>query len=304
MDRYRTERQVRDRLTLPLTMVGILLVLVLASSCGKDNQFGGPYGIREDKVKEQKIADFTVYELQGLSVSEAAILNTDLFERSIRWYRNNTDPVFPYGDKYQRYNYVVTTDKVIFVAVWKAERLDLSHLDKGKDDPECTEVAHALNSRPDLTEPIMINFYPEEPGPVHKRDKPFSPCWVGFPTGGRAGLLDALNKHFMLAQGDDPADDLKEWTKTKVAYAGEIIVDVEQCLYTITNGSGTYLRGQRGDLKDKTDHLRKVAKHFSDKDSLPPPAFVETIDKDGEAGLAVYTADSTIVETLPSTWCN
>lgn len=302
MDQFRTERQVRARLTLPLTMVGILLVLGLASSCGdrdgfSADQFGGPFPVLNDKVKAEKIADFTVYNLKELTVSEAALLNTvDLFERSIGWYKDNTSPVFPYGDKYQRYNYVVTGDGDILVAVWKAP-LDLSRV--AEDDANCIDVTQELGTISD-SESIMINFYPEEPGPAHKPDKPFSPCWVGLPTGGQVGLLDALSKHFMLAQGNETSIEMfpakrQEWKEEKVAYAGEIIVDVKECLYTINNGSGTYLRG-------KTSDLRGVAKHFKDE-TIPPPAFVETLDKDGKR-LAVYPADSTIVETLPSTWCN
>jgi hypothetical protein len=280
--------------------------LVLASSCGDDGefnkgQFGGPYPVVNDKVKAEKIADFTVYNLKELFVSEAALLNTDLFERSISWYKNNTSPVFPNGDKYQRYNYVVTTDGDILVAVWSAisedGRLDLSRV--AKDDANCSDVAQKLGTVSD-SESIMINFYPEEPGPAHKPDKPFSPCWIGLPTGGQVGLLDALSKHFMLAQGNETSIEMfpanrQEWKEKTVAYAGEIIVDVKECLYTINNGSGTY-------LQNKTSDLRGVARYF-EKDDFPPPAFIETLDKDGKPGLAVYPADSTGVKRLDPNWC-
>lgn len=55
--------------------------------------------------------------------------------------------------------------------------------------------------------------------------------------------LDALSKHFMLAQGADTTIekfDRKKWPFATVAYAGELEVDVADCTFSINSDSGTY----------------------------------------------------------------
>ena len=101
----------------------------------------------------------------------------------------------------------------------------------------------------------MINWFPEEAdaalGVVTR-----SPCWLDLDLGKdrlrdptrrpmqKDGLMDAISKHFMLAQG--PGTTIKEfdvttWPDKKVAYAGEILVDLDTCSFRLNSNSGTYL---------------------------------------------------------------
>lgn len=56
-----------------------------------------------------------------------------------------------------------------------------------------------------------------------------------------------MSKHFFISQfayDQDyqgiPEYQPEQWKETRVEYAGEIIVDVQNCEYEVSNGSGTY----------------------------------------------------------------
>ena len=90
----------------------------------------------------------------------------------------------------------------------------------------------------------MINFFPEDLGSQFaevNNNARRSPCWL--PGSKPTGLLDALSKHFMLAQGIGTTIDQfmrASWSETEVAYAGEITVDPSRCTFSLNNNSGTY----------------------------------------------------------------
>ena len=136
----------------------------------------------------------------------------------------------------------------------------------------------------------MINIFPEEKNTKNLSLKgQQTPCWLDgldpdpeekkLKSKVKTGLLDAISKHYMIAQGKGKSIkdfDADKWSKTRVRYAGEIIVDVKNCQYWLNNGSGTYK--PKGLDESGRDELQKMADIFSTKLGVWP-AFV--IDTDG-----------------------
>ncbi len=305
------------RSILPFAVFGLLLVALFAlSSCNNDESgddvtatngtpvadglsgefsddwFGGPYsfgGEREGMVKidfeRDKKEDFQRYHNAGLFFSEAAELTSSLFEE---WVKENLPveeklpvednlPVEenlvrkPYGDKRQQYNYVVDTEGRILVGKWK-DNVDTDLKEVLDDEKRCPGMP---DFRPHTQG--MINWFPEE------SKNGLSPCWLAGLAGNEAGikkdgLLDAISKHLMLAQGegnsidklfDDDKSLWEEWTdeSVKVAYAGEIIVDLDSCTYSLNNNSGTYTPKREG--------LPDVAEYFADKIGVAPFSYFD-----------------------------
>lgn len=201
-----------------------------------------PYTAKGQIVTE-KIQAFRQYQDIGLSLSQATQLDSmQRFEASIR--KNLS---FPYAVRLQRYNYVITDNCDIILAEWHED-------DDPLDDVLRSEQCLRTDFRPLNRHKTMINWFPEEPEAALSVEG-LSPCWFeitiekddGTKEQKKAGLLDAISKHFMLAQGpgsniDDfkPADDPNEWLHARVAYAGEIFVDLDKCTFWLNNSSGTY----------------------------------------------------------------
>ena len=198
------------------------------------------------------------------------------FEESIK---NNLS--FPYGDRRQEYNYVIAENCDILVAAWDED---------GQLEGVMTE-ANCPGGRGDFTprdHEGMINWYPEEWKSVKWVFKSLgqSPCWLNKDEDGkgRDGLLDAISKHFMLAQG--PGSTINgfnedSWADTQVAYAGEIIVDLEDCTYWLNNDSGTYGPGK--DMPPKGNKLFDVAEHFAGKLDIWPAYYYDAEGLDATA---------------------
>lgn len=174
------------------------------------------------------------------------------------------EPQTPSGDKYQRYNYVITEGGDIIVAVWKPKIGSRTvEMDDVFDDCEKPD----LTAREKYTHPenVMVNFYPENPTDDTHKTKV---CEDTVKVEGELKIegevevkgrdvLDNLTNHFMLAQAKGTINNeyTEEWQDATVAYAGEIIVDVVACEYTINNGSGTY-------SPTGAPHLEAVAEKF------------------------------------------
>lgn len=131
----------------------------------------------------------------------------------------------------------------IIVAVWK-NNADLNHNKKVSEKcqgRQCQEPGRRDFGLGDAG--IMVNLFPEKDEELFKK----SPCWLD--SDRKDGLLDAISKHFLLAQlaqgeGRTIADFNRnvwyEWTAEKVLYAGEIIVDLNNCTLDVNGNSGTY----------------------------------------------------------------
>ena len=234
-------------------LASVLLVLLLAAcgdpepgaTCSVDDssyELGGPYpkeGEFAKGVLEGKQNEFAGYMKLELSVSQAVKLpgpdDAPIFQDAIR-------ANFDKSSGQQRYNYAITVKCEIFMAAWQAT----GNSAEGDAFGEEFDVACAGDRDTELSigkAGVLINFAPEQPFGVRLLSKPpkQSPCWLDAER--EKGILDAISKHFMLAQGEKGkiADyDEKEWSKTKVAYAGEILVNTDDCTYVLTNGSGTY----------------------------------------------------------------
>lgn len=265
----RTSRLLAALLFMSVVQVGLLAAL-LATACGDDGNgqtavlptatatettpnidgetFGGPYEIVYDKIKGKQ-DDFTLYNKNGgLAFSKAAELDEDLFVASIG--RNKESSL--YGEIGQLYNYAVTEDGII-VAVWTETDL----IAMGRE-----RCPGGRNVMPDLPNDLkdnetMVNWFPEEPSLVRtvklEDQKPPPPasqsyCWLKK----GAGVLDAISKHFMLAQGEGMTVNQYEgeWVKKDVIYAGEITVDVELCTYSVNQLSGTYQPENNKQIRD------------------------------------------------------
>lgn len=237
---------------------------------------GGPYFIGGAKVPQaldpfvafDKFVEFINFRNAGWDSSEVANLDGALFSGSVRSNRGSGAPA---ADHYQRYNYVV--QKVhgrleILVAIWSL-----------RGNPTSNTICGLPGAAPypgmSVADGQMVNFYPEKslvtplgielnPIPVEDRKcvnvTPTSHYINGAPGSKSNGVLDAHSKHFMLAEGekirlaDFPAvaaasegakltwrDTAGEsWIRQSVEYAGEIVVDVQNCTYLINQGSGTY----------------------------------------------------------------
>lgn len=135
----------------------------------------------------------------------------------------------------------------------------------------------------------MVNFYAEEP--LIKGTE------VKLCQGRK--ILDELTKHFMLAQGVNDSDDTKinnsgftyKWRFAEVAYAGEIIVDVVGCQYTINNGSGTYTPDPK--------YLKSVADRFGKILGINAPVYQIDNGKLGKGPRKPSVNNG----KLPSDWC-
>lgn len=231
-----------------------------------DHNYGGPYKYNPDK-KYIKVSNFAVYNTYGLNHSSASPLTRDLFLTSITWYCKNNSK-YIYGERFQRYNYVVNSIDQIWVAVWN---MNISFSDLKKSNFCANTTLDGFQGIP--KKDIMINFYPEDtdltydiPRVQNSLDNPDiiqSPCRIITPPIEREendfpGFLDGMSKHFYIAQFASSSIfqginnySPKEWTETVVEYAGEIIVDVENCQYVINNWSGTYKPDPPGDYLPK-----------------------------------------------------
>lgn len=234
------------RVIFPAYALGLLLLLIAACGGGGGDavecDFGGPYRFGGPapfamtlREKQEKQADFQRYERLELSLSRALVLDDKVFEKSVKANRNASPQAMQ-----QRYNYVITKDcGEILVAGWN-ENGDLDQIVGGI---ACLGGSDSFH--PPTTPDNMIDWAPEEPygSALVSKPKPTSqsPCWLD--TKREDGILDAISKHFMLAQGEGSTIDqfkAKKWAKARVAYAGEILVDLKTCTYIVTEDSGTY----------------------------------------------------------------
>lgn len=221
-----------------LVVLGIIFAVLVAFSCGDDDGDGpdadtGPYG---GPYPFKKLADFRFYKDQHLSFSKVEKLNEDLWLGSIK-----SNRVAGFGDELQKYNYAIDADGNIFVGVWDLGG-DHERLGRIMSNPyicSTSNIAVSAEGSGDwsslkniVDQEMMIDWYPDK-----TETKPCS-----LTVGG--GLLDALSKHFMLAQGPKEGRisnyDQAKWLKAEVAYAGEIFVYVEECTFTLNGDSGTY----------------------------------------------------------------
>ena len=267
---------------LPFAVFGILLAaFLLFSDCNgapTNDQFGGPYKFREAQNMKKRDA-FECYKDMRLSLSKATELRSSLFEESIR-----ENFASPYGARMQKYNYAILGDKII-VAEWNvADPGDA--LDKAKKEAttngcpgsKCVGNMGDIDFVPHKPQK-MINWFPET------TDNPQSPCWLNRSDKDRLGLLDAISKHLMLAQGKGKIIDNfvvqkwgseknGDWKRAEVAYAGEIIVDVDNCTYSLNNDSGTY---QRNGKPPDVGELAEVATHFAKEIDVGPNLYFDVI---------------------------
>lgn len=215
-------------------VAGLLLALNNPPNCGE--KFGGPYpknGKFADKVLEQKQADFARYKGLELNLSRTIVLDSlNDFKDHITKNR-----AAPNRKRQQKYNYVITEECAILVAGWSGDG-DLSQIGS---------VVACAGGREKFLPPKpgnMIDWAAEEPygralATPHAPQR--SPCWLDADR--EIGILDAISKHFMLAQGEGAtidSFDAEKWAKARVAYAGEILVNLETCTYIVTENSGTY----------------------------------------------------------------
>jgi hypothetical protein len=164
------------------------------------------------------------------------------------------------------------------VAVWKYDWKTVKKLWKARP----SERKHEQEKKVSDDKLIMVNFYPESPerGTGHKKTSLMSILIPQDKTDQRGktkeklrkepnnmqtrnGLLDAMSKHFMLAQpGAAGIESFSRftWWRTKVAYAGEILVDVGKRSYILNSDSGTY--------KPDGAYLEAVAGHFEKSEHL------------------------------------
>jgi len=241
------------------------------TSCGP--AFGGPY---EYKAGPGKIAEFEEMKKKKYFFSHGRRLTMELLGKSVGRDKKSAEGAIP-GRKFLKYNYAIDAqDCKIYVAVW-----DIDASDRDPDGPnfkvflpteEDPQEVRCTNTSTGAWVPrkgAMIDFYQEEPLPwatpqINKQ----SPCWLQLASldGSKGlGILDAMSKHFMLAQphyrkwirGMDPSDG----SMTNVAYAGEIVVDILSCEYEINGNSGTYR---------PTATLDKVKEYFADRLAIQP----------------------------------
>ncbi len=130
----------------------------------------------------------------------------------------------------------------IWVATWSKD-MDFQNIcfdqDPGFDQP--------------IPKGTMINIFPEWPSSPREqvlKNGGKSPCWIRIPCkknpqneANKMGFLDAMSKHFLLAQGNGNIEDYcpEIWEKSRVEYAGEIYVNLSgNEEFIINNGSGTF----------------------------------------------------------------
>ena len=281
---------------LPFAVFGILLAaFLLFSDCNgapTNDQFGGPYKFRASENMKKRDA-FECYKNMRLSLSKVTELNTSLFEESIR-----ENFASPYGVSKQKYNYAILGDKII-VAEWNVEDLAQAlEVAKVKAQPSVVPTANAQEDTEEnncegskcVGDVGDIDFVPNKPQKMinwfpETTDNPQSPCWLNRSDKDRLGLLDAISKHLMLAQGKGKIIDNfvvqkwgseknGDWKRAEVAYAGEIIVDVDNCTYSLNNDSGTY---QRNGKPPDVGELAEVATHFAKEIDVGPNLYFDVI---------------------------
>lgn len=280
-------------------LASVLLVLLVAA-CGGDDD-GGSSDIGDPEpcfetndllnalyspkstVLAKKNAEFENYPAEIHPLSEVTELMESTLKASIE-----QNLISPYGVRYQLYNYVITTNCKIFVATWTKS-----------DGPTNLLACEEGRSMPiGRNGGTMINFFPEDLGSQVRavnEDARQSPCWLpgnakngflsslkalfGLAQGEKKGLLDGLSKHFMLAQGPGKSiaafptpDDLgnSPWGSKEVAYAGEIVVDLGSCTYSLNSHSGTY-KPRDEDLPNATRFFAKKVSNDSLKISGVEP---------------------------------
>lgn len=278
------------KLIAPALIIAGVVVVVLLIVCGcigggSGNDFNticGGGGTYWNKVLADKEKEFELYikinekASPALSISEAVKLDArKLFEDSIK-----SNLAFPYGTMFQKYNYVVCGEKgqeTIWVAKWNVNTVP--------GISQCLGPRFEIGGRSGM----MINVFPEHEDARMGLRGQQSPCWLddltvpdeNLETEELGGLLDAISKHYMIAQGPRGTPgamitiamfDADEWSKTRVRYAGEIIVDVEKCEYGLNNDSGTY----RPQGRDKgQDELLEMADLFSKKLGVSPTFVID-----------------------------
>ena len=289
---------------IPISAV-VAVVLLVALFCVLKSEASTPCGStypinamkQMDKEEEfklyQRIDQVTNPSLSLSSMSKAIKLDgRTLFENSIK-----ANLAFPYGAIFQKYNYVVCGEdpkgrdpdnRTIRVAEWQAG-VDFNGISA------CPRRDFIPQKPMD-----MINFFPDDNDDdismgLRKRQDGSSglisrqsPCLLeSLDSQLKAGLLDAISKHYMIAQGMgttiagfDPSDPGK-WSSTKVRYAGEIIVDVKNCVYGLNNNSGTYLPKGR-DAASGRDELQTMADLFSDTLGVSPAFVIDIKFMDGK----------------------
>jgi len=206
-----------------------------ATPTGTAATLGGPY---DYKAGNEKKENFKRYADLELFHSGVRYLSLTLLVDSIE--ANSMDP---HGEELQRYNYVIEKRNLdewkIRVAIWRDDDKTVELLKGFKSDgPTPTEYG--------ATPRLMINFYPEEPKDPKAPHRPeTSPRWLDKDQ--TNGILDAMSKHFLLANGDTSSSKsplqsyvAEKWGQTEVDYAGEIVVDVDERVYRINSNSGTY----------------------------------------------------------------
>lgn len=250
-------------MTRKIILLGMLGVLILLAGCGDDldDKYGKPYKINPtEEVKKVEIYTRLAGPVKS-SLSLTVELDKVLLKESIDWHKDNS----PYGESYQTYNYVINEKEMIIVARW---------IEQPTPQPvNINTIANACkttgtdNAKKELTNTaqFMVNFYPGDP-----QNKELSVLLCG----GRENILDELTKHFMLAQGlgVKSSDYDESWRGSSVRYAGEILIDVAKCVYTINNGSGTYRPYAGVDKQDKEDnkYIKNVVTLFNNEVGSDP----------------------------------
>lgn len=119
-------------------------------------------------------------------------------------------------------------------------------------------------------------------------------------------MLDAVSKHFMLAQGvdatigmfnDNTENNWYGWTAKEVLYAGQFEVNLDECTYLVNNDSGTYKPTLAGGLAN-------AAKHFANKIGVGPIMYVNIVfDNDGNRTPFPYPTDNLFETTTKISNC-
>ena len=262
--------------TSPLNATIEVVNHVTVTSNAISNSYEGPYLPVLEQMAD-KIDMFKKFNEVDLELSKTAIFSGQLLKDSIQHHKYEENIILNgknwlHGDEYQRYNYVVNQNNKILVAQWiprdNIEPISIDEIAKACKKPsEAAVVAFKNTGR------FMVNFYPEEPLIKGTEVK-----FCHDDADGKRKLLDELTKHFMMAQDtanqavknnefDEKIGFDDSWQATEIAYAGEIIVDVRICQYTITNGSGTYTPNPK--------YLRDVADLFGKIEGIDAPAYQE-----------------------------
>lgn len=289
----------------------------LPKGANSGHGYGGPYplgGTRSENdlyANSEKIAEFGFLYGKRLFYSEGVKLSKPLFCHSI-----GKNKIASNGKEYQRYNYVISTSNGIpsgiWVAQWKGEGISekLKPVICKSDDckpSDCKPTAYYKDRKDGYDwapQKTMINVFPELPtvsqtelnsGKIYEKE---SPCFFKKDWGAAdVGILDASSKHFMIAQGGYSIEnyDPKSWSKVKVLYAGELLVDVQKRTYSINTNSGTF-QPWPGEFKSEgsafrnlypssdsekffdSKYLENVAKLFS-KTLDSPPNKVQYLDR-------------------------